>query len=769
MTRHTAIHDQASMTMKKPRKISCNSCVTLKVRCDGQPGTPCARCLSTKQECIYRTIEKTTSPSQRSSLSSASPAYSLPSRELAINGHVPVTDAASRTAFNIVPPMPDMGSSGALNNAYQMGAPNPAVPSLQDTVNDFSNLPLDSLYGFAMDLSESFFGWEIGDTELDHLRTLNIDAPNTPPENWFPSDVIHQIGPPTQAPHPEREPTFPSPSIASQTTRDSQPADTPWPHVYKPSADDSRIDLPPISQRPRPALYEENVDRVGESMREAMLSLVRTSHRPHWPAIDVASFPSTQTLTVCINLYFRHFHDSLPILRRSTFRISETAPVLLLAVAAIGAIYSRDGLGGLAIAMNELSRRAIAYMRENDRRAMFDTPIVQAWLLQSIFGLFCGSRMLYQHAEISRGGLVTAARRMHLLRPSLTFVEELKRRKETASPEELRRAYADDEERRRLGWGIYLYDMQISSLLNISPHFSIGEVNMPLPTDEEIWNAPASTTHFESERQAKSCNIRHILDTLLSAGKLLQPLNPFGYSLIAHTLYRQCTDAGEYHSVLSQPWASTDSPYRLAFPSNFKHNPQMLLDQLSDSCSTASCIPNALIVSVSALSHLSHIQFTWPGFLENIKIAAGKSGTEASKCDARSWLSSRISEDQISARAILVHAGQLNSLLIRYTFDTPSETVWVFDAALTFWTMIKFGTGLIGSSDTSNKVTITWSDSDDVYDWIQRGGPVSFQGIGNLSELTVPKVLSVFIERLENIPWGLAQRFRHVLMNLREE
>lgn len=136
--------------------------------------------------------------------------------------------------------------------------------------------------------------------------------------------------------------------------------------------------------------------------------------------------------------------------------MAEASPVLLLAMAPIGAIYSRNGLDGLAVALNELARRAIAYMREIDRRAMFDTSVVQAWLLQSMFGLFCGSRMLYQHAEISRGGLVTAARRMHLLRPSLTFVKELERRRDTATPEDLRRAYADDEERRRLGWGIYV-------------------------------------------------------------------------------------------------------------------------------------------------------------------------------------------------------------------------------------------------------------------------------------------------------------------------
>lgn len=193
-----------------------------------------------------------------------------------------------------------------------------------------------------------------------------------------------------------------------------------------------------------------------ESAREAMLSLVGMSHQSHWPTVDVTSFPSTQTLTVCVNLYFRHFHETLPILRRSTFRMSEANPVLLLAMAAIGAMYSRNELDGLAVALNELARRAISYMRESDRRAMFDTSVVQAWLLQSIFGLFCGSRMLYQHAEISRGGLVTAARRMHLLRPSLTFVKELERRKDTATPEEFRRAYANDEERRRLGWGIYV-------------------------------------------------------------------------------------------------------------------------------------------------------------------------------------------------------------------------------------------------------------------------------------------------------------------------
>lgn len=79
-----------------------------------------------------------------------------------------------------------------------------------------------------MDSSESYFGWEIGDTELDHLKTLNSHAPNTPPDNWFPTDVTNSMELTTQSLEYERVFT-PTTSLASpQTTRDSQPADSPW-------------------------------------------------------------------------------------------------------------------------------------------------------------------------------------------------------------------------------------------------------------------------------------------------------------------------------------------------------------------------------------------------------------------------------------------------------------------------------------------------------------------------------------------------------------
>lgn len=226
--------------------------------------------------------------------------------------------------------------------------------------------------------------------------------------------------------------------------------------MYRPSEEDNQVNLLPAVPKPPLILQQLDGDQVNESSRQAIISLVNMTHQSNWPAVDAQAFPSTTTLSMCINLYFRHFHETLPILRRHSFRQSEASPILLLSMAAIGAMYSRDGPRNLAVALNELARRAISSLSETNRSATFHLAFVQASLLQSILGLFCGSRMLYQHAEISRCSLVTAARRMHLLRPGLSFASELQKRPGLSTQEDLDKANTSDEERRNLGWGIYV-------------------------------------------------------------------------------------------------------------------------------------------------------------------------------------------------------------------------------------------------------------------------------------------------------------------------
>ncbi|OAA50753.1 Fungal transcriptional regulatory protein [Beauveria brongniartii RCEF 3172] len=624
---------------------------------------------------------------------------------------------------------------GAGGAAYELPAlpVEGIVPTVNTVPDSILTFPVDSSLSFSTDPSESFFGWDMGDVGSDDMDFLNVSL-----LEWFPTAVNEE----THESLPEPAGSDESESPSSQLMRDAQPPDTPWPHVYHPSGRDVQINLSTAAPKTPSILQQPQLGHVKESSRQAIISLVSTTHQPNWPAVDFACFPSTETLSICINLYFRHFHDTLPILRRVDLPNRESSPVLLLAMAAIGAMYSRDAaLRSLALALNELARRAISSLSESNRSASFSVSFVQATLLQSMFGLFCGSRMLYQHAEMSRGSLVTAARRMHLLRPGLSFVQELQKESGTPTQKQIELASAADDERRSLGWGIYLYDMQISALLNIPPLFSISEINVALPANLNATSNPQSTTESPP-------SFRAVLDTLLS------------------------TDAAAVEAIFTSTQSPGDSRYRLDFPATFKHNPQKLLDELAISCHSLNALPNPLTIGVCALSHLGHLQFTWPAFLNNAKIAAGKSGTEESKASARAWIRSRVSVDPAGARFILTQAGQLGALLARYPFDAPAETVLCLDVALTFWAALKFSTNLggVGGGGTRQKpFSIFWSNCDDASEWVKHGGAVYFQGLGELGELTSAKSLAIFRQRMDIMSWGLAERFKHVLLNLEKE
>jgi len=89
------------------------------------------------------------------------------------------------------------------------------------------------------------------------------------------------------------------------------------------------------------------------------MRLIERSHGGVWPSVDIGNFPSSETLTSCVNLYFRHFHDWLPVLdKRETDRPTH----LLLAMCAIGAMYSQEGLSRVGIALAELVRRSVFFI-----------------------------------------------------------------------------------------------------------------------------------------------------------------------------------------------------------------------------------------------------------------------------------------------------------------------------------------------------------------------------------------------------------------------
>lgn len=94
--------------------------------------------------------------------------------------------------------------------------------------------------------------------------------------------------------------------------------------------------------------------------------------------------------------------------------------------------------------------------RASDQRSKFDNNVTLAYLLQVIAGMACGSRELMLHTEISRASLVTSLRRLHLLRPGRSALEQVLSDNAHATSEAKWKAWLEDEGRRRFGWSLFV-------------------------------------------------------------------------------------------------------------------------------------------------------------------------------------------------------------------------------------------------------------------------------------------------------------------------
>ena len=132
------------------------------------------------------------------------------------------------------------------------------------------------------------------------------------------------------------------------------------PHIDRPREPDVSVTLPFADTALDGTIA--TADHLSEACRQSMVSIISRSHTAIWPVVDTGNFPSSHTLTTCINLYYRHFHTWLPIMDKPAGAMDESAPLLLAAMAAVGATYSRYDWHGLGIALGELVRRAVVYI-----------------------------------------------------------------------------------------------------------------------------------------------------------------------------------------------------------------------------------------------------------------------------------------------------------------------------------------------------------------------------------------------------------------------
>ncbi|KAJ9092242.1 hypothetical protein QFC19_008779 [Naganishia cerealis] len=356
--------------------------------------------------------------------------------------------------------------------------------------------------------------------------------------------------------------------------------------------------------------------------------------------------------------------------------------------------------------------------------------------------------------------------------------------RETGSELEMRwHKWLEEEEKRRLGWGIYIVDSQGASILNVPATFALDEIHAALPSTRELWVAPTAAAwdaavkraHREEPISTEARPFNRVLRDALQEGILPRTVSDFGKNIIAHTLYRICIEASALNKLLVGDSMVTTHDIRYSsFPPNLKCNPYTLLERLGVSWHDSVEHPSYFLITNDALRHHAYYKLVHPQFLDQVKYAAGQWESDASKSTARQWLKEWIIANPEASRRVVVHSGQMASLLSRFTRDACWEPVWVLDCCLAMWAVVKFGGDAVlgmsrDSGATSNpKGTIKWSDAPDrIEDWVASGGPTSFQGMQ--WEFTTRNILTDFMGRLEAMPWNVSKLYRSVLGRLLAE
>jgi hypothetical protein len=91
---------------------------------------------------------------------------------------------------------------------------------------------------------------------------------------------------------------------------------------------------------------------------------------------------------------------------------------------------------------------------------------------------------------------------------------------------------------------------------------------------------------------------------------------------------------------------------------------------------------------------------------------------------------------------------------------------WVFDAAWGIWAYLKFAPHKPAPVDSSIRaLKIGWAWTEEIEKWIENGkGTVSIDSLGRVASLSPRTVLLAAADRFESISWGLAGRYRKVML-----
>jgi hypothetical protein len=259
---------------------------------------------------------------------------------------------------------------------------------------------------------------------------------------------------------------------------------------------------------------------------------------------QAANLPSTQDLQRYVGAYLAYFHPHLPFLHLPT--LSFDMPIsansrpgvggsgcLILSMAAIGALYEMDTAQSRELF--EMAKKMIFFYLEERRKADVrkadlrrstptdhsndsgaHTPVwlVQAMLLNVVYGHNCGDKTVSDIASTHCAALVSLAQAADLLRPNRPSASDgqdvqmsddrnWNTNLEPDQAEWLR--WKSGEERKRTLYAVFILSSLLVSAYNHTPALTNSEIYLDLPCDEEFFSAETSAV-FHSRGGAEAAN-----------------------------------------------------------------------------------------------------------------------------------------------------------------------------------------------------------------------------------------------------------------------
>lgn len=325
-----------------------------------------------------------------------------------------------------------------------------------------------------------------------------------------------------------------------------------------------------VHQTTRPPIARRTSDGLPTISVDPKPSPVRASH----------STVSPETQRLCLDLFFRCFATTMPLIHQPTFNPDKRGSGLIRTMVAVGGSFSTDAdvrsLSRQIYLEEWLSMRQLFVTLAMDDPRSFD--VVSEVLILTFFGL---SQLDQLHFDDSRNVFFESlqfARKFGMNSPLVTTA--------MCPPETLHQRWLEwvkYESFKRLSLHYFVTDALLSSVLNTSPQMSLLEMRQNLPVDELIWNAQ-SADDWQNICMSTSANTESpILDAmhhLVNSFHVPIDLNELSAILLSACLMTHISELSSWQVLCSSQRRSSSRRQqqllqRRNFPSEFCHGQEI--------------------------------------------------------------------------------------------------------------------------------------------------------------------------------------------------